>query len=389
MHNPADNLMVSVISFLTNYNSFGRVNGIVLESSTVPENIPVHKNRVRFNSIPNLTRVRISAIEWSLNMSGELKPQVVLSIKFNGNFILKSLDLDAVVGNRFGIGAVMDVIKVGNDIHIVRVLEEAEVSFPDKCPMCKKKLTNRNDSLYCENIGCIGENFNKVYYFFKMMGVRHISKGTFDKLHPTTIEEVYNYFSTTGRPTGLYTRAMYDKIRRKIFSILKTQPQKFLKALGIPGVSDKVMGEILARHKGMEGLFSITKAEDVGVKGKKTAAAIFNKVCVNKALFDFLVRKGLAFIPEPDKIFAGIEFVIDGNVPENKNVLMDDIENLGGKIARHPTIKTDYLLSYYGDTNTRWPSYRCDYARKNNIPHISWSTYLQIRKGELPAVKRI
>jgi len=388
-----DDFILPIVTLLNRDNTH-RVEGVILNKNLgMRENTAALRDRITYNISSETVKVTIKNIEWRITREGRLHPIVVMSLvgRPSADIYVEStsLDTEVITSRCLGVGALLDIIKIGNDVHIMSIIESSNVSIPEKCPSCYKKLVKRTGDLYCESINCVDIGIKKIMYFLKKLGLKHVPESTIKRINPFTIEDVYDHFTSLTRCyASPYSRPLYNKIRRKIYNIIKTRPAKLLLALGIKGVNEKIASEIIANVKGdFSKLFTITKPEDVGIKQKNVAESFITKIGSYKELYNFLLGKGLMFTAPVDQIFSGIRFTLDGHMGRDRNTVMEEIEYYGGYVGPLSE-KTDYLITYYGDEGTRWPSSKVSKARLIHTPIIAWSKYTDMLSGKMKPQKR-
>ncbi len=121
----------------------------------------------------------------------------------------------------------------------------------------------------------------------------------------------------------------------------------------------------------------LTGIEGVGEVIANTFVSFFEKENNKKTALDVLEE--IQFEPEKEQaaqVLDGKTFVITGSLTkyENRNVLKEEIERLGGKVSGSVSSKTNYLINNDNTSN----SSKNKKARELNIPVITEEEFIAL-----------
>ena len=105
-------------------------------------------------------------------------------LNFNGVKVSKATlnNIDNVIKNGYGPGAVVSVIRSGDVIpRIIKAIRPARYTPPRSCRYCNSALKVGVD-LQCSNAKCCGHHLEKMVHFFSTMKVGGVSRGILQRL---------------------------------------------------------------------------------------------------------------------------------------------------------------------------------------------------------------
>lgn len=137
-------------------------------------------------------------VEWSVSKDGYLKPRVKIDpVKLVGVTITYATAFNAkfVKDNKLGPGAVVKLVRSGDVIpHIMEVIKPSATGEP-QMPDIPHKWTKSGVDLIVKDLhGAAQDNIRtkQITYFFKTLGVKHISEATIGKLVDNGYKSVFD-----------------------------------------------------------------------------------------------------------------------------------------------------------------------------------------------------
>lgn len=264
------------------------------------------------------------------------------------------------------------------------------INIPTVCPICGAPtaiITSSDgvENLVCENPSCSGKLINILDHFCgkKGLNIKGLSKATLEKLinwewvnNFSDIFELYNHANEWIDKPGFGAKSVQNIISA-ISAAKEVSLEKFIAAIGIPLIGNNVAKEI-CKH-----ITTYSEFREL-IKSKFNFClwdTFGSEKCLSLWNYDYTeadkVAEYLSFI-EPEETsndLKGLTIVITGTLKEykNRNLLKDDIEKRGGKVAGSVSSNTDYLIN--NDVNSK--SSKNETAKKLNIPIISEKEFIE------------
>ena len=275
------------------------------------------------------------------------------------------------------VGDTVAVSKRGDVIPAVeRVIEKNEAGnktwrMPEFCPSCKSSLVKRGAHHFCANGGCPDQIKGRLFFF--------AGKGQMDiaNLGPETLETLISS-GWIARPEDIYTFD-YEKLvdlpgfgEKKAAligaGIEESRERPFhivLPSLGLPELGPKAAELLVAAGYGdIDMLFEIADSGEAARLtaiegfGEKTAFSIIKSLRdrdVRKTI-EALRREGLSFSESASvddsagKPMSGQVWCVTGSFESFKprDIAMDEVRNLGGKVVAAVSGNTTHLLAGAG-----------------------------------------
>ncbi len=301
--------------------------------------------------------------------------QVSRSAKLNPLAILKPVDIGGVTVKKATLNNYGDIIRKNvkicdrvfirrsNDVipEIMGVAEtfdnSKEIEKPMVCPACGSPVKEVGAFLYCTGEHCAPQVISSLDHF--------ASKDAMDieGFSEKTAEQFYNEIGLrtvvdlmTLKPEDMFGLEGFGdkKIGNLINSIAKsknTTPDRFLYALGAPGIGKKTAKDLIKKFKNFSTLMDATEEELSSVDG---VGDILAKNLVdffadegNRKMVDDLFACGVQLEEkeEIDGVFKGLKFVLTGSLPTLKRgEATKMIEDNGGEVASSVSKTVDIVL---------------------------------------------
>ena len=237
--------------------------------------------------------------------------------------------------------------------------------IPDKCPVCggEVSLKNENDveTLYCINKVCPAKHIKSFVHFVSRdaINIEGLSEATIDKfIQHRFLRHLPDLYSLEGfkdEITALdgFGEKSYEKLIKAIEASKTTRLYRLLYGMGIPGFGSANCKLVSKVYDTPEKIVSVNEEELTEIDGLGEVLARdfvrFFKDEENLKVFNDL-SDILTFEQEEstgEKPFEDVTFVITGSLNgyENRNILKEYIESLGGKVSGSVSSKTSYLIN--------------------------------------------
>ena len=358
------------------------------------------KNAIAWKPEVEVVETELLDIDWTMGRTGILTPVAVFKpVELDGSLVERaSLHNVSVLNNtlhgRGWVGQKLKIYKANLIIPQILSAEEDDESIKDYinqpwiCPICGEPLYEHGTdsiTLVCENPSCSGKLINILDHFCgkKGLNIKGLSKATLEKLinwewinNFSDIFELYNHANEWINKPGFGAKSVQNIISA-ISAAKEVSLEKFIAAIGIPLIGNNVAKEI-CKH-----ITTYSEFREL-IKSKFNFClwdTFGSEKCLSLWNYDYTeadkVAEYLSFI-EPEETsndLKGLTIVITGTLKEykNRNLLKDDIEKRGGKVAGSVSSNTDYLIN--NDANSK--SSKNETAKKLNIPIISEKEFIE------------
>lgn len=299
------------------------------------------------------------------------------------------------------------IVEKANDIipKIVSVLQKnsiGSIEAPTHCPICNEQLSYANildkyRNIYCSNSECASKERNAIIYAVKkdILNIDGLSESTIDALiengliknftdlYTLTEETLENLkIGTTSKNENiLYGKKRAQKIIKNLEESKKLPLHKVLPALNITSLGKTNSKELVKYFPTLKTLKSpsIIEIQSIDGFGLITAKNIVEGLALKIHQLELLEKYGFNFNTistnqQDSQSLQNLNFSISGTVPEkfnNRNELIDYIEQNGGTFNTTPNKNTTYLI---GDKNDN--SSKIKKAIQLNITIISPTEFL-------------
>ncbi|MFA6685132.1 MAG: NAD-dependent DNA ligase LigA, partial [Arcobacteraceae bacterium] len=263
--------------------------------------------------------------------------------------------LDIKIGDTVTIIRSGDVIpKIIKVFHERRQGTETTIQRPTNCPDCGKELLDEGIILKCQNLECPSRVVNSIIHFASKNAMN------IDGLGNKIVEQLYNEKKITDI-LDLYSLKYEDlidlegfkekKINNLINAVANTKGSpchKVINALGIELIGE-VASKELCKKFGLD-FVNATYDELIAIDGfgKEMADSVLEFSRVNKEtvqkLFEIIEPTVQKIVQSTDSAFSGKTVVITGTLSISRDILKEQLESLGAKVASSVSKKTDYLI---------------------------------------------
>lgn len=351
----------------------------------------------------------LQGIEWGMGKTGVLTPVAIFEpIEIDGTVVEKaSLHNVSIMYDTLGkvpyIGQKIYVYKSNMIIpqiaraekatNITEIANKYDVpSFPTVCPICGEptiiKKENNSAIMYCSNADCEGKTLNRLDHFCSKKGldIKGLSKATLEKLMDwgwlNTYPDIFtlkNYKSLWIKKAG-FGLASVNKILNSIEESRTTTLEKVIAAAGIPEIGSKVAKDLAKYYNSWEDFraeTSFIQCEGIGdVMNYNLIHFDYNSLQFEDMVKSFLIIENKAKNNKNSNSLEGKTFCITGKLKQfkNRNELIADIENKGGRVVGSMSSKVNYLIN--NDSTSSSSKNRA--AQEVGIPILTEEEYLKL-----------
>ena len=307
----------------------------------------------------------LNDVVWQVSRSAKLNPLAILEPVDIGGVTVKKATL-----NNYG-DIVRKNVKIGDRVFIRRsndVIPEImgvaetfdnskDIEKPMVCPACGSPVKEVGAFLYCTGEHCAPQVISSLDHFASKdaMDIEGFSEKTaeqfYNEIGLRTVVDLMNL-----KPEDMFGLEGFGdkKIGNLIYSIAKsknTTPDRFLYALGAPGIGKKTAKDLIKKFKNFSTFMDATEEELSSVDG---VGDILAKNLVdffadegNRKMVDDLFASGVQLEEkeEIDGVFKGLKFVLTGSLPTLKRgEATKMIEDNGGEVASSVSKTVDIVL---------------------------------------------
>lgn len=388
------------------------IDGIVCTYSDIPYGEALGmtghhpKHSLAFKFEDEEVETNIKDIEWTMGKTGVLTPTAVFEpVEIDGTTveraslhnvsIMRELELspgDAITVYK----ANMIIPQVADNISRTK----SNLFEPPKvCPICggmtEIAKDNATEVLTCKNPLCKGKLLGKVSHFVsrKAMNIDGLSEATLEKFIDfgwiAKLSDIYHldeHFDELSSMDGFGEKSVQN-LRDAIEQSKHVSLENFIAALSIPGIGTS-QSKVLARHfpawskflEAIENRYDFGQIQGFGTVLNDNIHTWF-KVEYDAEGIDNLVQQMIFAASGQDtyrNIFDGKVFVITGSLSlfKNRDALVKDIENHGGKVSGSVSKNTSYLIN----NDTQSSSSKNQKAKALGIQIISENDYVNLMK---------
>lgn len=303
--------------------------------------------RIAYKFKPEQRPACVEDVIWQVGRTGKVTP--VLKIKptpIDGSVVTyislhnwtQFSKLDLNVGDTVLIEKAGDIIP-----HIARKLHApnprvARQFHIDTCPLCNHDLSLDGAFIVCENQLCRGKLERRVLHYLRVNKVLGIGPAIVsvlcDKASVLDLPDLYTV--TPGDLYRLFGTTTGRTIWQAILGTREMPLQRFLEALGIPGVGGTVSQQVAAKYGTLAAVrsTSISSFQTTGGLGRLTAERLYYGL--DQALYNTIERL-LQFVSVKDFVgstgaLTGLSFCLTGAMSKNRALIEQDVQNAGGTI---------------------------------------------------------
>ena len=268
------------------------------------------------------------------------------------------------------IGDSVIIIRSGDVIpKITKVLDtrrdgtEQTILRPTTCPTCGSEVLDEGITIKCQNINCPDRVTNTIVHFAKK------STMNIEGLGPRIVDVLVQE-GKIKNPLDLYSLRFEDlkhlegfkekrinKLLKAINNTKGTILSKVIYAMGIEHIGN-VASDVIALKFGIEFIdVSEEQLEVIDGLGPEMSASFVGFMKVNRGFVLELLDKINPTIEEKieakENPFKGKTVVLTGSMSVSRGTIQDIMENLGAKVSKSVSKKTDFLI-YGKDAGSKY-----------------------------------
>lgn len=360
------------------------------------------RNAIAFKWKDETAETTLREVVWSPSRTGLINPVAVFdAVELEGTTVKRASlhNLSIMEELQIGIGDKIKVYKANMIIPQIaeNITKSNSLKIIKECPICKSKLHIHNDNgvktLHCENLSCPVKHIKSFENFVSKncMDIDGISIATIEKFivngYIKEFADLYKLDRYKNEIINLegFGEKSYDNIINSINKEREVDCYRFINSLGINGIGT-ANAKVLSKYYN-DDLSSIMNAKidelcEIDSIGPILAENIYNYLNDknNKKIIEDLLKevKIKTHKKSSNLKLEGLTFVITGNLLEynNRDELVKEIEEFGGKVSGSVSSKTNYLIN--NDINSQ--SSKNKTAKKLNVNIITEKMYKEMIK---------
>ncbi|MEC8307064.1 MAG: NAD-dependent DNA ligase LigA, partial [Chlamydiota bacterium] len=265
---------------------------------------------------------------------------------------------------------------------------------PTHCPLCQTPLTSDMGkvAIRCPNRqGCPGQRHQRLTFFAGKQGldIAHLGPRLIQNLIEAGYLTTFRDLFTLKREDLLDLEGFQEKSTDNLLLALERAKSvslpRFLHALSLPFVGERIAQLIAVRGGSLEGFLTLTAEELLTIEGvgEKVALAVEHTLQESsfldevKALIACGVNPQLEDQMRGKSLFSGKRIAITGTLSHfNRAQIKEKIIKAGGQIASAVSKTTDYLILGVGGGS------KAKSAEKLGIPTLDEERVMQILRGD-------
>lgn len=359
------------------------------------------RDSIAFKWADETAETTLLEIEWSPSRTGLINPVAIFEpVQLEGTTVSRASvhNLSIMEELELGIGDRITVYKANMIIPQIaeNLTRSRKMQIPKTCPVCGKatQICQENDTktLVCPNPECEAKKIKSFTLMVSRdaLNIDGLSEATLEKfiakgfIHSFADIFRLNRFEKEITKMDGFGEKSFQNLMASLEQARNTTLPRYLYAIGITGIgvaNAKVLCK--AFQYDFEKIKSATMEElsDVDGIGEVLAEGIISYFADEKKAQNALELLEELQIEKPeqneeDQIFAGMTFVITGNVYHyaNRNEVKDVIEQKGGKVAGSVSSKTNYLIN----NDVTSTSGKNKKAKELGIPIISEEEFISL-----------
>lgn len=359
------------------------------------------RDSIAFKWADETAQTTLLEIEWSPSRTGLINPVAIFEpVQLEGTTVSRASvhNLSIMEDLELGIGDRITVYKANMIIPQIaeNLTRSRKIQIPKTCPVCGRatQICQENDTktLVCPNPDCEAKKIKSFTLMVSRdaLNIDGLSEATLEKfiakgfIHSFADIFRLNRFEKEITKMDGFGEKSFQNLMAALKQARNTTLPRYLYAIGIAGIgvaNAKVLCK--AFQYDFEKIKSATMEElsDVDGIGEVLAEGIISYFADEKKAQNALELLEELQIEKPeqneeDQIFAGMTFVITGNVYHyaNRNEVKDVIEQKGGKVAGSVSSKTNYLIN----NDVTSTSGKNKKAKELGIPIISEEEFISL-----------
>jgi DNA ligase (NAD+) len=282
------------------------------------------------------------------------------------------------------------LIKAGDIIPKVQSVithKNIPIIIPDKCPSCGSVLSNDGIRLMCNSDSCPKKNLTRVMNWIAVTECDQFGEALADALNQAgklnCIADIYNLQKFDISSIEGWGGPSAEKIIENINKTRTLAPEKFLTAVGIPGISVSTSEELLKQYGSVPALFKVSVEELMTVKGFSNISAGNTVAGLQKYQEEIqallkIVTLGTGV--KAEGLLSGKSFCFTGEMSLPRSQFQAMVTKHGGATATAVTKDLTYLVC-----NENKGSNKSMKAEKYGVKIITEKEFLgMIGLGEVP-----
>lgn len=359
------------------------------------------RDSIAFKWADETAETTLLEIEWSPSRTGLINPVAIFEpVQLEGTTVSRASvhNLSIMEELELGIGDRITVYKANMIIPQIaeNLTRSRKIQIPKTCPVCGRttQICQENDTktLVCPNPECEAKKIKSFTLMVSRdaLNIDGLSEATLEKfiakgfIHSFADIFRLNRFEKEITKMDGFGEKSFQNLMAALEQARNTTLPRYLYAIGIAGIgvaNAKVLCK--AFQYDFEKIKSATMEElsEVDGIGEVLAEGIISYFADEKKAQNALELLEELQIEKPEQneeeqIFAGMTFVITGNVYHyaNRNEVKDVIEQKGGKVAGSVSSKTNYLIN----NDVTSTSGKNKKAKELGIPIISEEEFISM-----------
>lgn len=359
------------------------------------------RDSIAFKWADETAQTTLLEIEWSPSRTGLINPVAIFEpVQLEGTTVSRASvhNLSIMEELELGIGDQITVYKANMIIPQIaeNLTRSRKIQIPKTCPVCGKatQICQENDTktLVCPNPECEAKKIKSFTLMVSRdaLNIDGLSEATLEKfiakgfVHSFADIFRLNRFEKEITEMDGFGEKSFQNLMASLEQARNTTLPRYLYAIGITGIG-VANAKMLCKafQYDFEKIKSATMEElsEVDGIGEVLAEGIISYFTDEKKAQNALELLEELQIEKPEQneeeqIFAGMTFVITGNVYHyaNRNEVKDVIEQKGGKVAGSVSSKTNYLIN----NDVTSTSGKNKKAKELGIPIISEEEFISM-----------
>ena len=318
---------------------------------------------------PKIKQTKLLKVIFQVGRLGAITPVGILEpVNIEGVMVQRATlhNEEEIKKKNIRLGDTVNIIRAGDVIPKItgvvlkkRTGKEREIVFPKHCPACRSLLVREEEGVVirCTNDTCIVKKEKQIIHFIskEAMNIDGLGKELIlEMLEKKIIIDEKDLYLLNKNHLHLLER-MGDKLADNILKAIDQSKQttlaKFIYALGIKGIGQKIAQQLAKKYQNIRELYTISAEElllinDIGENLSEDIVRFFGEK-INQNKIDFFLNKiSLSFekIIIRESTISQKKIVITGTFPLARRILKEKLQFLGAEIISSLSQNIDYLL---------------------------------------------
>ena len=307
--------------------------------------------------------VEVKSIQWLTSRLGIVTPVAIITPATLSGATITHVSLHNaahIAAHNLKPGDEIEVVRSGEVIpKFLRVASAGPGSsaLPESCPTCEHRLSFDGVRLLCPNKGqCPAQQLRGILNWIKRVGIDSLSEKRLSSMISAglveTIPDLYRLTVKDLIALPLIQEKMATKLVDNIARSKKAALVNFLSGLGIAGLGLQMWATLIASYPSLEQIrgLDLAEIEEISGFGNKMADQVVAGLSFQSDLIDELLALGFApkvskAVSSPQLRFAGMSFVITGQLSRSRAEIERLIVACGGSVAASISKKTTALIT--------------------------------------------